>query len=494
MTPLLDPWASAQKRRTNSHLSDTVEDILSPCYRSNRTHLRSSTYVDPLESLTSTYSTLPTYYVLRTTICTVDGNGWQGGAMIDGFRGWETQMITPYWRSGYVAVVVVMVVVVVAVVVVVVAVVVVACSRDSGPGPALFRLSFSSNFPFGSAASGQVRVCRPVHEGTVMGSSRVGMKRYPVVWSGSPEPRQSLVTGWQRKLSSTKKEDNSIKYFDCPRDEMDASLLPSTAPSLLVTAFPFFISRASSLGACQNEYIAPSDTDRRAPCPMLNTVTNHGYLPRNGLNISMDDLAQGLAESINLDPAATAIFGAAAVLTSTTGNPNTFNLDDLVLQGPGLIAHDASLSRADQYWGNALTLNTTVWGATAAFFTGPTIDAATAKAARDARIATSKATNPEFDLPPTILRNSAIEWAAILTVFEEPDNDPAVAAPAVTEWIKTVFVGLRSRTRTAPRSRYTLMVDESQRRPSVPPWLELLATLLTVSLINHLSDDRSMYR
>ncbi|KAJ5035306.1 uncharacterized protein L3040_007781 [Drepanopeziza brunnea f. sp. 'multigermtubi'] len=199
------------------------------------------------------------------------------------------------------------------------------------------------------------------------------------------------------------------------------------------------IMSASSLGACQNEYIAPSDTDRRAPCPMLNTVTNHGYLPRNGLNISMDDLAQGLAESINLDPAATAIFGAAAVLTSTTGNPNTFNLDDLVLQGPGLIAHDASLSRADQYWGNALTLNTTVWGATAAFFTGPTIDAATAKAARDARIATSKATNPEFDLPPTILRNSAIEWAAILTVFEEPDNDPAVAAPAVTEWIKTVF-------------------------------------------------------
>ncbi|KAI9046462.1 hypothetical protein LZ554_009211 [Drepanopeziza brunnea f. sp. 'monogermtubi'] len=199
------------------------------------------------------------------------------------------------------------------------------------------------------------------------------------------------------------------------------------------------IMSASSLGACHNEYIAPVETDTRGPCPMLNSVANYGYIPRNGLNISMAELIKGFAESINLDPAATIVFGTAAMLTSTTGNPNTFNLDDIVQQGPGLLAHDASLSRADQYWGDALTLNTTVWGATAAFFTGPRIDLATAKAARDARIATSKATNPEFSMSAANVQASAFEWAAILTVFEEPDNDPAVAAPAITEWIKTVF-------------------------------------------------------
>lgn len=33
------------------------------------------------------------------------------------------------------------------------------------------------------------------------------------------------------------------------------------------------------------EYIAPSLTDKRGPCPGFNTMANHGYLPRDGRNV-----------------------------------------------------------------------------------------------------------------------------------------------------------------------------------------------------------------
>ena len=62
---------------------------------------------------------------------------------------------------------------------------------------------------------------------------------------------------------------------------------------------------------------------------MLNTLANHGFLPRDGLNISLDVLINGLYESINLSPAAAETPGEGALLTSTTGNASTFNLADL---------------------------------------------------------------------------------------------------------------------------------------------------------------------
>lgn len=66
---------------------------------------------------------------------------------------------------------------------------------------------------------------------------------------------------------------------------------------------------------------------------MVNTLANHGYLPRNGLNVSLADLITGFTAAVNLDPAATTLVGQKALLTSTTGNNATFNLDDLNTHG-----------------------------------------------------------------------------------------------------------------------------------------------------------------
>lgn len=62
---------------------------------------------------------------------------------------------------------------------------------------------------------------------------------------------------------------------------------------------------------------------------MVNTLANHGYLPHDGLNVSLADLITAFSEAVNLDPAATALVGGKALATSTTGNNLTFNLDDL---------------------------------------------------------------------------------------------------------------------------------------------------------------------
>lgn len=47
---------------------------------------------------------------------------------------------------------------------------------------------------------------------------------------------------------------------------------------------PFKAEKALDTGA--HAYIAPGPEDVRSPCPFLNTLANHGHLPRNGKNIT----------------------------------------------------------------------------------------------------------------------------------------------------------------------------------------------------------------
>jgi len=66
---------------------------------------------------------------------------------------------------------------------------------------------------------------------------------------------------------------------------------------------------------------------------MLNSLANHGYLPRNGKNVSIDQIVGGIDEALNLDPASSKPVAELAVTTSTTGNPSTLNLNDLNKHG-----------------------------------------------------------------------------------------------------------------------------------------------------------------
>ncbi|KAK7184431.1 hypothetical protein DPSP01_011064 [Paraphaeosphaeria sporulosa] len=209
-----------------------------------------------------------------------------------------------------------------------------------------------------------------------------------------------------------------------------------------VAAYPSVQERQTE----DHSWRAPSATDRRAPCPMLNTLANHGYLPRNGADISMDILVAGLKAGVNLGADATKLVGATALKGSTTGNASTFHLTDL--NKHGLIEHDGSLSRADIFSGDNHSFNATIWASTASHFTSPTISLATAAKARKARLAAAQAANPQFNMSDGDKQASMIETALYLNVMS---NETGVTA--VTAWVQKLFTQER------------LPIEEGWKRP-----------------------------
>jgi hypothetical protein len=71
---------------------------------------------------------------------------------------------------------------------------------------------------------------------------------------------------------------------------------------------------------------------------MANALANHGYLACDRLDVSMADLIFAFNASVNLASTATQLVGAKALLTTTTGDATTFNLDDLNTHGSELTA------------------------------------------------------------------------------------------------------------------------------------------------------------
>ncbi|KAK0629576.1 Chloroperoxidase [Bombardia bombarda] len=166
---------------------------------------------------------------------------------------------------------------------------------------------------------------------------------------------------------------------------------------------------------------------------MVNTLANHGYLPRNGQNVSLARLITGLKKGVNLAPDATLLVGIKALQTSTTGNPLTFHLDDLAKHG--VIEHDGSLSRNDAYSGDNHSFAPETWAAVAAHFRDlDTISVETAAQARKDRLATAPKANPDFDLTTDGNRFSFIETALYLRVFSQ-----GIDGNARTEWVRSMF-------------------------------------------------------
>ena len=124
---------------------------------------------------------------------------------------------------------------------------------------------------------------------------------------------------------------------------------------------------------------------------MLNTMANHGYLPRNGQNVDEPTLRSAL-QSNSFDPDALADIINEALSLSTTGNSSTFNLADTVKHNA--IEHDGSLSRDDfAHGGNDLNFNPTIWAQVTAHYTNDTISIDTAGMSPKTRIRNARRTN-----------------------------------------------------------------------------------------------------
>ncbi len=55
----------------------------------------------------------------------------------------------------------------------------------------------------------------------------------------------------------------------------------------------------------------------RSPCPMLNSLANHGWLARSGLNISVTDIVNALEAALNMEPDSSRPIVMLAATTST---------------------------------------------------------------------------------------------------------------------------------------------------------------------------------
>ncbi|KAI1278963.1 putative chloroperoxidase [Xylaria sp. FL0933] len=101
-------------------------------------------------------------------------------------------------------------------------------------------------------------------------------------------------------------------------------------------------------------YVKPKSTDSRSPCPMMNTLANHGYFPHDGRNITIQDIGNAVFEATNWS----ADFG----ILPATGAFNNLGKTVIMLSDldstPGG-EHPASLTRKDASSGDSNTIDST---------------------------------------------------------------------------------------------------------------------------------------
>jgi hypothetical protein len=142
---------------------------------------------------------------------------------------------------------------------------------------------------------------------------------------------------------------------------------------------------------------APGPKDVRGPCPMLNTLANHGFLPHDGRDFHLETTIAALQNGLNFDPQLSTFLHNQALTSNTEPNATTWSLE--TLRNHNILEHDASFTRADYYFFNdSHSFDGEAYKETKSYWTAPIVDLEMAAKARYARIQTSKATNPEYSL------------------------------------------------------------------------------------------------
>ncbi|EMD41173.1 heme-thiolate peroxidase [Gelatoporia subvermispora B] len=97
------------------------------------------------------------------------------------------------------------------------------------------------------------------------------------------------------------------------------------------------------ISRAQHPYVAPGVGDSRSPCPALNTLANHGYLPHNGRGMSQTDLIRAMRQGYDLSlPLASFIAWVGSFLLMQF---KELSLTDLARHN--CIEHNGSLGHAD---------------------------------------------------------------------------------------------------------------------------------------------------
>ncbi|KAK4188448.1 Chloroperoxidase [Podospora australis] len=192
-----------------------------------------------------------------------------------------------------------------------------------------------------------------------------------------------------------------------------------------------------------HEYRPPGPHDSRSPCPGLNSLANHGFLPRSGKNIDFAAFRFANKHGFNFAPDTLHdTFQAALDFNfSTTGNRSTFNLEDLKTHDT--IEIDGSLSRNDFFFGDDLHFDPVIWATTANRLglhdcvnteADKFVTVETAAIARAARVRDAKVANPHFNASKAQQTGSPGTSALYLASLW---NETAGAVPKT--WVRSYF-------------------------------------------------------
>ncbi|KAH0830121.1 Chloroperoxidase [Lanmaoa asiatica] len=133
-------------------------------------------------------------------------------------------------------------------------------------------------------------------------------------------------------------------------DTAAQAIMETPISPLLASPVPAHDHHSHAAGICSvrgdnHSYCPPQPSDKRSPCPALNTLANHGFLPRDGKNIGPFAVFRALTEGYHLSTflAFFLAFGGWFIL----GQLRKMSLWDLSRHN--CIEHDASLFHLDAH-------------------------------------------------------------------------------------------------------------------------------------------------
>ncbi|KAJ3828023.1 Peroxidase, family 2-domain-containing protein [Lentinula raphanica] len=224
-----------------------------------------------------------------------------------------------------------------------------------------------------------------------------------------------------------------------------------------------------------HRWIAPGKNDFRSPCPGLNTLANHGFISRNGRNITIPMVIKA-TDAIFNNPVDPVLNLALKLGLLTTDAPDSFTLDDLKLHGT--IEHDASFSRSDNALGDNLHFNATVFNSTflQSNLSPDVYDTTSVGQIMEERLALAKQANPNVVNTVKERQSQLLEASLFLSVMGDPRTG---VAPK-----KQVSDQLRKQALTAVIFRFVHIFFREERLPLEEGWKRSPYPTNTASLAN----------
>jgi hypothetical protein len=168
----------------------------------------------------------------------------------------------------------------------------------------------------------------------------------------------------------------------------------------IITALFLAIIASAAPAPSGHAFVAPGPSDVRSPCPGLNSLANHGFINRNGTNLTIPQLVAGGKAGLNMGADFMTAIGGAGLLSHPDPTAGYFDLNDLD-EHNFPIEHDGSLSRQDNYFGDWYDFDQTPYDQwISQFGSATTTSIASAAMAKYVRVNDSLARNPEVVYGP----------------------------------------------------------------------------------------------